>query len=295
MNNKTYLQNIIKILEKFWEKNGCTIIPSLDMQIGAGTFHRETFFNAILPKKFARIYLQACRRPSDSRHATSKNRLQHYYQLQVVISPPPINIQSTYINSLKKLKVDIKKEDIKFVEDNWENKTIGASGIGWEVRINGMEVTQFTYFQKVASLDCNPSTVEITYGLERIAMHIQNQKNIYELIWSKENFKKVKYKNLFLQNEIEQSYYNLKEINVKEIFYFFKKNMKESKRLICLNMPLIYPSYEHMLTSIHQFNLLDTKKCLSIIERHNYIRRFRKLSKLIAKTYINKMLNEKHN
>ncbi|BGI51337.1 MAG: glycine--tRNA ligase subunit alpha [Buchnera aphidicola (Ceratovacuna japonica)] len=279
------LQEIIKIIKNFWEKNGCTIVPSLDIQVGAGTFHKETFFNSILSKKFSRIYLQACRRPTDSRNGKSKNRLQHYYQIQVVINPPPKDIQNKYISSLKKLKINPKIDDIRFVEDNWENKTIGASGIGWEVRINGIEITQFTYFQKIASLECNPSTVEITYGLERIAMHIQKKNNIYELIWNNKFKKKIKYKDIFLYNEIEQSIYNLKKSNIKEILYFFKKNIKESKRLILLKNPLIFPSYEHLLTSIHQFNLLEARKHFSITERYNYIYKIRNLSKLIAIKY----------
>ncbi|WP_343154870.1 glycine--tRNA ligase subunit alpha [Buchnera aphidicola (Pseudoregma panicola)] len=279
------LQKIIKTIENFWEKNGCTIVPSLDMPVGAGTFHKETFFNSISSKKFSRIYLQACRRPTDSRYGKSNSRLQHYYQIQVVINPPPKDIQKKYIKSLKELQINPKMQDIKFIEDNWENKTIGASGVGWEVRINGMEVTQFTYFQKMANLECNPSTVEITYGLERIAMHIQNKNNIYELIWSKKLNKKIKYKDIFLYNEIEQSLYNFKRSNIKEIFIFFKKNIRESKRLVLLKNPLIFPSYEHLLMSIHQFNLLESRKCFSITERHNYICKIRNISKLIAIKY----------
>ncbi|WP_343190034.1 glycine--tRNA ligase subunit alpha [Buchnera aphidicola] len=282
------LQDIIKKLENFWEKNGCSIIPSLDIPIGAGTFHKETFFNAISSKNFSKIYLQACRRPIDSRNTESKNRLQYYHQIQVIINPPPENIQEKYINSLKDLNINTKEQDIKFIEDNWENKTIGASGTGWEVRINGLEITQFTYFQKMANLECNPSTVEITYGLERIAMHIQNKKNIYELIWDKKKNKKIKYKEMFFQNEIEQSIYNLKKSNLKEIFYFLEKNIIEAKRLISLKNPLIFPSYEHMLLSIHQFNLLEARKCLSVVERYNHISKIRNLSREIAIAYCTK-------
>ncbi|WP_343188302.1 glycine--tRNA ligase subunit alpha [Buchnera aphidicola (Ceratoglyphina bambusae)] len=284
-NKKKTLQKIIKILEKYWESNGCTIVPSIDLPVGAGTFHKETFFNSILSKNFSRIYLQACRRPSDSRNANSKNRLQHYYQMQVVINPPPKNIQELYIKSLKKLDINPKKQDIRFIEDNWENKTIGASGIGWEIRINGIEVTQFTYFQKIGSLECNPSTIEITYGLERIAMHIQNIDNIYKLIWNKNKKHKIKYKDLYLQNEIEQSSYNFKFANIKEIFTSFKRNVKESERLIMLKNPLIFPSYEYMLIATHKFNILESRKYFSITERQNYISKIRGLSKKIAIKY----------
>ncbi|BBI01123.1 glycyl-tRNA synthetase subunit alpha [Buchnera aphidicola (Nipponaphis monzeni)] len=261
----------------------------LDLPIGAGTFHKETFFNAIKKNTSAAVaYVQPCRRPSDGRYASNPSRLQHYYQFQVIIKPPPENIQKIYINSLKKLLINPKIQDIRFVEDNWENPTLGASGVGWEIRINGMEVTQFTYFQQMGGLDCNPVTVEITYGLERIAMHLQNTKNVYDVIWMKNKRKSITYGDLFYQNEIEQSSFNFTYSNTKMLLKSFKQCIEEATKLLSLNPPLIFPAYEFILQATHNFNLLEAKREMSVNERKHYIFTIRNLVKLLTINYHNK-------
>ncbi|MBZ2279364.1 MAG: glycine--tRNA ligase subunit alpha, partial [Buchnera aphidicola] len=200
--------NVIKILQEYWEKQQCTILQPLDLPIGAGTFHNKTFFGAIGKEPTSLVYTQSCRRPTDSRYGNNPNRLQHYYQLQVLIKPPPKNIQKMYLESLNLLNINEKNHDIRFVEDNWENPTLGACGIGWEVWLNGMEITQFTYFQQMGSLECFPTAVEITYGLERIAMHIQEKDDIYQIIWSQQENNIITYFDLFYKNEVEHSKYN---------------------------------------------------------------------------------------
>ncbi|MCW5197634.1 glycine--tRNA ligase subunit alpha [Buchnera aphidicola] len=285
-NKKKTFCEIILSLQKFWENQGCTIIQPLDIQIGAGTFHHKTFFSCLEKKPISYAYTQASRRPTDGRSGKNKNRLQHYYQFQVIIKPAPKNIQEIYLKSLSKLNIKIFNNDLKFIEDNWENPTLGASGIGWEIWLNGIEITQFTYFQQIGSINCKPISVEITYGLERLAMHIQNLNNIYKIIWSRHEKKKISYKNLFYRNEIENSKYNFNYSNEKFLLKNFKLYFLESKRLLYLNKPLLIPAYECILQAIHCFNLLDAKKIISSTERQNYIFKIRNITKKIAISYI---------
>ncbi|CAL4319018.1 glycine--tRNA ligase subunit alpha [Buchnera aphidicola] len=287
MKNKNIIDiyNTIKILEKYWNKNNCIILQPLDLPIGAGTFHYKTFFSCLEKNDFAYAYPQLSRRPTDGRNGKNINRLQKYYQFQVIIKPPPKNIQKIYLKSLKKLKINTKRNDIKFIEDNWENPTLGACGIGWEVWLNGMEITQFTYFQQIGGLDCKPVAVEITYGIERLSTHIQKVKNIYKLIWNN-NKKYIKnYHDLFFKEEVEESLYNFKKSNSKFLFSAFKLFYNESKRLIKKHNLLI-PAYKKILYSIHFFNLLDARKVLSSSERQNYIIKIRKITKKIAEKYL---------
>jgi len=278
--------SIINVLKKYWSSKGCIIIEPLDIPVGAGTFHPETFFNSIGKKFFSRAYVQSSRRPSDGRFGKNPNRLQHYYQFQIIIKPSPDNIQDLFLNSLKQLNIHSTEQDIRFVEDNWENPTLGASGIGWEVWINGMEVFQFTYFQQVGGIECDPVAVEITYGLERLCMHIQNIDNVYDLVWDiSKNKKEYTYKELFLANEEEQSTYNFEYSDTNTLFSLFKIYLKETERLLDLKNPLIIPAYENLLYAIHNFNLLDSKKVISVTERQNYILKIRSFSKKIANIY----------
>ncbi|VFP81011.1 Glycine--tRNA ligase alpha subunit [Buchnera aphidicola (Cinara kochiana kochiana)] len=281
---------IIQQLKNFWHQKKCTILQPLDISIGAGTFHHHTFFN-ILNKKTASVaYLQPSRRPSDGRYTDHPNRLQHYYQFQVIIKPTPSNVQKKYLSSLKNIGIDIKNNDIRFIEDNWENPTLGASGLGWEVWLNGMEITQITYFQQMGGINCNEPTVEITYGLERIAMHIQNINNIFDIVWDIHATKKIKYSDIFLDHEKENSSYNFELSSTQCILQLFKLHIQEATRLIKLINPIPIPAYEHMLYAIHYFNLLDCKKVLSTTDRTDYILTIRKKIKKIAKQYI---LNQK--
>ncbi|WP_044010483.1 glycine--tRNA ligase subunit alpha [Buchnera aphidicola] len=289
MNTSTTFYEIICTLEKYWHNQNCTIIEPLDISVGAGTFHNKTFFGTIGSKPISMAYVQSSRRPSDGRYGKNPNRLQHYYQFQVIIKPSPHNIQCLYLNSLKKLNIDCKTNDIRFVEDNWENPTLGAWGQGWEVWLNGMEVTQFTYFQQVGGINCNPITTEITYGLERIAMHIQNKSNIYDVIWNQDmNNNIITYGDLFLNNEIEHSSYNFKYADSKLHFDLFEKHLQESNRIMKLFNNLLFPAYEHLIYSIHYFNLLDAKKKFSTTQRQTHILNIRNTSKMIATNYYKK-------
>ncbi|QCI19715.1 MAG: glycine--tRNA ligase subunit alpha [Buchnera aphidicola (Brevicoryne brassicae)] len=279
--------NLIKILTEYWIQQECIIFQPLDIPIGAGTFHNITFLGTIGPEPINAAYVQSCRRPSDGRYAKNPNRLQHYYQFQVIIKPPPKNIQEIYLQSLNLLNIDETLHDIRFVEDNWENPTLGAWGIGWEVWLNGMEITQFTYFQQVGGLECNPVTVEITYGLERISMHMQNKSNVYDLIWQRNKRKKITYGDLFKDNEIEQSQYNFQESSIDFLFNSFEQYELEAKKLMNLKKPLLLVAYEKTLQANHIFNLLDSRKSISSNERQNYILRIRKLTATIAKEYLN--------
>ncbi|VAX76347.1 glycine--tRNA ligase subunit alpha [Buchnera aphidicola] len=284
--------NIIQNLKNFWNKQKCIILQPLDISVGAGTFHYHTFFNVLRKKPVSIAYVQPSRRPSDGRYTEHPNRLQHYYQFQVIIKPAPKNIQKIYLSSLKKIGIDIKNNDIRFIEDNWKNPTLGASGLGWEIWLNGMEITQITYFQKMGGIHCNESTIEVTYGLERIAMHIQDSKNIYNIIWDKYLDKNITYSDIFLNYEKENSSYNFKFSKTLILLKLFKLHMKESDRLTSLHVPLPIPAYEHMLHSIHYFNLLDCRKKLSTTDRTDYILTIRKKIKKIAIQYIQKTNNE---
>lgn len=279
---KTF-QGLILALQQFWAKQGCVLMQPLDMEVGAGTFHPATFLRAIGPENWNAAYVQPSRRPTDGRYGENPNRLQHYYQFQVVMKPSPANIQDLYLDSLRELGVDPLVHDIRFVEDNWESPTLGAWGLGWEVWMNGMEVTQFTYFQQIGGLECYPVTGEITYGLERLAMYIQNVDNVYDLVWTNGPHGKVTYGDVYHQNEVEMSTFNFEHADTKELFRQFDFFEGESARLVELNLPL--PAYEYVLKASHTFNLLDARHAISVTERQRYILRVRTLARAVAKAY----------
>ncbi len=276
-------QGLILALQDFWAKQGCALQQPLDMEVGAGTFHPATFLRAIGPEPWSAAYVQPSRRPTDGRYGENPNRLQHYYQYQVVIKPSPLNIQELYLESLQVLGIDPLEHDIRFVEDNWESPTLGAWGLGWEVWLNGMEITQFTYFQQVGGLECRPVTAEITYGLERIAMYLQEVDSLFDLTWTDGPLGRVSYGDIFLQNEAEMSAYNFEHADVSALFGWFDNCEAESARLIELDLPL--PAYEMVLKASHTFNLLDARQALSVTERQRYILRVRTLSRAVAKAY----------
>lgn len=278
------LQGLILTLQQFWSEQGCAILQPLDMEVGAGTFHPATFLRAIGPESWNAAYVQPCRRPSDGRYGENPNRLQHYYQFQVILKPSPDNIQEIYLESLEKLGVDATIHDIRFVEDNWESPTLGAWGLGWEVWLNGMEVTQFTYFQQVGGLECYPVSGEITYGLERIAMYLQGVDSIYDLTLTFDpKGNKVSYGDVFHQNEVEMSHYNFEQADVNFLFQAFDTYERESQRLIGENLPL--PAYEQVMKASHAFNLLDARHAISVTERQRFILRVRALAREVAQAY----------
>jgi glycyl-tRNA synthetase alpha chain len=279
---KTF-QGLIFALQQYWAEQGCVILQPLDMEVGAGTFHPATFLRAIGPEPWNTAYVQPCRRPTDGRYGENPNRLQHYYQFQVILKPSPLEIQELYLGSIEMLGIDPLAHDIRFVEDNWESPTLGAWGLGWEVWLNGMEVTQFTYFQQVGGLDCKPVSGEITYGLERIAMHLQGVESIFDLVWTENPLGKVTYGDVFHQNEVEQSAYNFEYADVEFLFTLFDQCEQESGKLIDLGMPL--PAYEQVMKASHAFNLLDARHAISVTERQRYILRVRSLSRAVAQAY----------
>ncbi len=279
-------QGLIFALQHYWAKQGCVILQPYDMEMGAGTFHSATFLRSIGPEPWNCAYVQPSRRPTDGRYGENPNRLQHYYQFQVVLKPSPKNIQQLYLDSLQLLGIDPLEHDIRFVEDNWESPTLGAWGLGWEVWLNGMEVTQFTYFQQVGGLDCSPVTGEITYGLERIAMYLQGVESVYDLVWTKGPQGTVSYGDVFHQNEVEQSTYNFEHADVDFLFQLFDQCEKESQALIEVDLPL--PAYEQVLKASHAFNLLDARHAISVTERQRYILRVRSLSRAVAQAYYNR-------
>ncbi|AWF83288.1 glycine--tRNA ligase subunit alpha [Microbulbifer sp. A4B17] len=277
-------QGLIFALQDYWARQGCVILQPLDMEVGAGTFHPATFLRAIGPENWNAAYVQPCRRPTDGRYGENPNRLQHYYQYQVVMKPSPDNIQELYLDSLRAMGVDPSVHDIRFVEDNWESPTLGAWGLGWEVWLNGMEVTQFTYFQQVGGLECYPVTGEITYGLERIAMYLQGVESIYDLVWTRNpDGSPVTYGDVFHQNEVEMSHYNFEHADVEFLFSTFDHCERESTRLIELGLPL--PAYEQVMKASHAFNLLDARHAISVTERQRYILRVRTLARAVAQAY----------
>ena len=276
-------QGLIHALQDYWGRQGCVLVQPYDMEMGAGTFHPATFLRAIGPEPWRSAYVQPSRRPTDGRYGANPNRLQHYYQFQVVLKPSPLEIQDLYLGSLEALGIDPLVHDIRFVEDNWESPTLGAWGLGWEVWLNGMEVTQFTYFQQVGGLDCRPVTGEITYGLERIAMYLQGVQSVYDLIWNKGPQGTVTYGDVFHQNEVEQSAYNFEQADTALLFEAFDNMERESQRLIEAGLPL--PAYEQMLRASHTFNLLDARHAISVTERQRYILRIRALSRAVAEAY----------
>lgn len=276
-------QGLILSLQQYWADQGCVILQPLDMEVGAGTFHPGTFLRAVGPETWNAAYVQPCRRPTDGRYGENPNRLQHYYQFQVVMKPNPANIQELYLDSLRSLGIDPLIHDIRFVEDNWESPTLGAWGLGWEVWLNGMEVTQFTYFQQVGGLECYPVTGEITYGLERIAMYLQGVDSIYDLVWTEGPQGTVSYGDVFHQNEVEMSTFNFEQANVEQLFASFDHYETESLRLIELGLPL--PAYEMVMKASHAFNLLDARHAISVTERQRFILRVRTLARGVAQAY----------
>ena len=277
-------QGLILALQNYWAEQGCVILQPYDMEMGAGTFHTATFLRALGPETWNAAYVQPSRRPKDGRYGENPNRLQHYYQFQVVLKPNPDNIQQLYLDSLKAIGIDTLVHDIRFVEDNWESPTLGAWGLGWEVWLNGMEVTQFTYFQQVGGVECYPVTGEITYGLERLAMYLQGVDSVYDLVWTKGQFGTVTYGDVFHQNEVEQSTYNFEYANVEKMFELFDFYEAEATRLIEAELPL--PAYEQVIKASHCFNLLDARGAISVTERQRYILRVRTLARSIAQSYV---------
>lgn len=259
------------------------ILQPLDLEVGAGTFHPSTFLRAIGPEPWNAAYVQPSRRPTDGRYGENPNRLQHYYQFQVLMKPSPDNIQELYLGSLQHLGLDLLEHDVRFVEDNWNSPTLGAWGLGWEVWLNGMEVTQFTYFQQVGGLECRPVSGEITYGLERIAMYLQDKQSVYDLVWTEGPQGIVSYGDVYHQNEVEMSAYNFEHANTGFLFGSFDTYEQESRQLIALGLPL--PAYEMVLKASHTFNLLDARRAISVTERQRYLLRVRELAKAVAETY----------
>ncbi|NRP38705.1 Glycine--tRNA ligase alpha subunit [Marinobacterium sp. xm-a-121] len=280
-------QGLIFALQQYWAEQGCVIVQPLDMEVGAGTFHPSTTLRAIGPESWNSAYVQPSRRPTDGRYGENPNRLQHYYQFQVVMKPHPDNFQELYLGSLERLGFDLLTHDVRFVEDNWESPTLGAWGLGWEVWLNGMEVTQFTYFQQVGGLECYPVTGEITYGLERLAMYVQEVDSVYDLVWSKApDGTVVTYGDVFHQNEVEQSTYNFEYADVPHLFSNFEHYEKECQKLLDVGLPL--PAYEQVMKASHTFNLLDARHAISATERQRYILRVRTLARGVAEAYYNK-------
>ncbi|MFP5383310.1 MAG: glycine--tRNA ligase subunit alpha [Gammaproteobacteria bacterium] len=284
---KTF-QDLILTLQAFWAARGCVVLQPYDMEMGAGTFHTATFLRALGPETWNAAYVQPSRRPADGRYGENPNRLQHYYQFQVVMKPNPDNIQELYLDSLRAIGVDPTVHDIRFVEDNWESPTLGAWGLGWEVWLNGMEVTQFTYFQQVGGVECYPVTGEITYGLERLAMYLQGVDSVYDLTWTDGQFGKVTYGDVFHQNEVEMSAFNFEHANVDKLFGLFDFYESEANRLMALGLAL--PSYEMVVKASHTFNLLDARRAISVTERQRYILRVRTLARAVAQAYFDSRL-----
>jgi len=276
-------QGLIALLQDFWGSQGCVLMQPVDLEVGAGTFHTASFLGAIGPEPWRAAYVQPSRRPTDGRYGENPNRVQRHHQFQVILKPSPLNIQDLYLESLKVLGVDPLVDDIRFVEDNWESPTLGAWGLGWEVWLNGMEVTQFTYFQQMGGLECKPVTGEITYGLERLSMALQGIDNIYDLIWCKGPQGVITYGDVYKQTEIEMSKYNFEEAPVENLFKNFAFYEKESERLCELGLPL--PAYEMVLKASHTFNLLDARHALSVTERQHHILKIRRLAKTVAENY----------
>lgn len=282
----TTFQGLIFALEHFWAERGCVVMQPYDMEVGAGTFHPATFLRSIGPEPWSSAYVQPSRRPTDGRYGENPNRLQHYYQYQVVLKPSPLDIQDQYLDSLRSLGIDPLLHDIRFVEDNWESPTLGAWGLGWEVWLNGMEITQFTYFQQVGGLDCRPVTGEITYGLERIAMYLQGVESLFDLVWTRSANGAVTYGDVYHQHEVEQSAYNFEHADIDALFGQFDTCEQQSHLLIDLGLPL--PAYEQVLKASHIFNLLDARNAISVTERQRFILRVRTLARAVAQAYYDK-------
>jgi glycyl-tRNA synthetase alpha chain len=276
-------QDLIFALQRYWSERGCVILQPYDMEMGAGTFHTATFLRSIGPEPWSAAYVQPSRRPTDGRYGDNPFRLQHYYQFQVVIKPSPLDILDLYLGSLRALGFDPLVNDIRFVEDNWESPTLGAWGLGWEVWLNGMEITQFTYFQQVGGLDCRPVTGEITYGLERLAMYLQGVESLYDIVWTDGPRGRVTYRDVFHQNEVEQSAYNFEHANTAVLFRRFDEHEAECQQLLAAKLAL--PAYEQVLKASHTFNLLDARRAISVTERQRFILRVRALARAVAQAY----------
>ena len=279
-------QEIILTLQHYWEKKGCLILQPIDIEVGAGTSHPATTLRALGPEPWRAAYVQPCRRPKDGRYGENPNRLQHYYQFQVVLKPSPPEIQDWYLSSLEALGLDLKVHDIRFVEDDWENPTLGAWGLGWEVWLDGMEVTHFTYFQQVGGQDCFPVLGEITYGLERLAMYLQGVERVYDVIWSNQDESTFTYGDVFWQNEVEASAYNFDYADIPWLTNLFNQYEQQVQRLLDEPQSLVYPAYELVLKAAHIFNLLEARGAISVTERANYIGRIRDLSRKVAEHYL---------
>ena len=281
-------QQIIFKLQNFWAAQGCVVLQPFDMEVGAGPSHPATCLRALGPEPWFAAYVQPSRRPKDGRYGNNPNRLQHYYQFQVALKPAPANIQELYLDSLKELGISPLEHDIRFVEDDWENPTLGAWGLGWEVWLNGMEVTQFTYFQQVGGIDCAPVLGEITYGIERLAMYLQGVENVYDLVWAHTpDGQTVTYGDVYHQNEVEQSTYNFEYANVDLLLQNFNNFEAEARRLLEIeNASLILPAYEQVLKAGHTFNMLDARGAISVTERATYIGRIRNLSRIVAQKFV---------
>lgn len=285
LNAKISFQNLILKLQSYWSGNGCAIIQPFDMEVGAGTFHPATFLRSIGPEPFNAVYVQPSRRPADGRYGKNPNRLQHYYQMQVLMKPSPDNIQELYLASLANIGIDLNLNDIRFVEDNWESPTLGAWGIGWEVWLNGMEISQFTYFQQVGGMACKPISGELTYGLERLTMHLQKVDSIYDIAWNDN----LNYGDIFQQNEFEHSQYNFNIADIDILLEQFDKVEYNNFKLIEKGLAL--PAYEQAIKASHIFNLLDARKAISVTDRANFILRVRSMSQKVAQTYYNSRKN----
>lgn len=281
-----YFQDLILTLQSYWAARGCVIQQPYDVEKGAGTFNPATFLRSLGPEPFSVAYVEPCRRPADGRYGENPNRWGAYYQFQVLLKPSPKDVLELYLGSLKAVGIDPEVHDIRFVEDNWESPTLGAWGLGWEVWLNGMEVTQFTYFQQAGGLECYPVTGEITYGIERIAMYLQGVDSLYDLVWANGPQGPVSYRDVFHQNEVEMSRYNFEEADVAWLFSCFEKHESECQRLIERELPL--PAYEQVLKASHTFNLLDARQAISVTERQRYILRVRTLARAVAQSYYGK-------
>ena len=279
-NPPTTFQDLILRLQQFWVDQGCIVLQAYDMPMGAGTFHPATFLRALGTQPWRCAYVQGCRRPTDGRYGENPNRLQHYYQFQVILKPPPAEIQRLYLQSLEALGLDLREHDIRFVEDDWESPTLGAWGLGWEVWLDGMEICQFTYFQQVGGVECQPITGEITYGLERLATYLQQVPSIYDVVWGGEGEQAVKYQDLFQRNEVEQSKYNFERADTDMLMRHYQEYEQECKQLVEQGLPL--PAFEQVILASHVFNLLDARHAVSVTQRQEYILRTRKLAQAVA-------------
>ena len=281
MNNGLSFQDLILTLQHFWSDKGCVLLQPYDNEMGAGTFHPATTLRALGPQPWAAAYAQPCRRPTDGRYGDNPNRLQHYYQFQVIMKPSPKDIQAIYLQSLEAIGIAMNRHDIRFIEDNWESPTLGAWGLGWEVWCDGMEISQFTYFQQIGGIECNPVSAEITYGLERLAMYLQNVENVYDL---KFNNHGTKYGDIFLQSEIDFCHHNFSHTDTDILFQHFKDSEKQCLELI--DKKLAYPAYDYCIKASHIFNLLDARGVISVTERQSYIRRVRQLATQCCQTWV---------